>query len=170
MATKKTNWLLIILGIVIFVVIVGIAAVVGFGYWMYRQMEFSSSTNGHPEQEFTQVEEQFRGQVPYVDITFEDGEEKAVVHHEQEKATREPLQKLRLVAYDKRENRLVRLSIPFWLVRLGGNHPIKLNSGQSGWDPGVQLSITPEDLERHGRGLVIDTTGRHGDRVIIWAE
>ncbi len=170
MATKKTNWLLIVLGIVIFVVIVGVAAVVGFGYWMYRQMEFSSSSTGNPQQEFTQVQERFHGQVPYVDITMDDGEEKAVVHHEQEKPTRTSLSKLRLVAYDKRENRLVRLTIPFWLVRLGGNRPIKLNSGRSGWDPGVRLSITAEDLERHGPGLVLDTTGHHGESVIIWAE
>lgn len=169
MATKK-NWLLIVLGIVIFVVIVGVAAVVGFGYWMYRQMEVSTVTTGNTEQEFAQLEERFHGQVPYVDITDEDGEQNAVVHHEQEKATRTPLQRLRLVAYDKRENRVVRLSIPFWLIRLGGNHPIKLNNGRSGWDPGVQLSITPEDLERHGQGLVLDAKKRSGDRVIVWAE
>jgi hypothetical protein len=169
MATKKKNWALIILGIVILVVILGIAAVVGFGYFMYRQMEISTTTTGNPEQEFADVGARFQGQVPYVELSF-DGQEKAVVHRELEKPTRTPLKHLRMVAYDEREHRLVRLTIPFWLLRLGGNKPINLNSGGSGFDPGFRLTITSEDLERRGPGLIIDTVGRRGERVILWAE
>jgi hypothetical protein len=168
MATKKKNWLLIILGIIVFVVILGVAAVVGFGYWMYRQMEISTTTTGNPDQEFTEIRARFQGQVPYVEVSVGD-EEHAVVHHELEKPTRTPLSHLRMVVYDEREHRLVRLTLPFWLLRLGGNKPINLQSGR-GFDPGVRLSITSEDLERRGPGLILDTVGRRGERVIIWAE
>jgi hypothetical protein len=169
MAEKKRNWLLIILGIVVVVVILGVAAVVGFGYWMYRQMEITTTTTGNIEQEFADVRARFQGKVPYVEISMDD-QDKAVVHHELEKGTRTPLQHLRLVAYDEREHRLVRLTIPFWLVRLGKNKEINLSAGRSGFDPGVRLSVTPEDIERFGPGLIIDGVGRRGERFIIWAE
>jgi hypothetical protein len=166
---KKKNWALIILGIVIFVVIVGIAAIVGFGYFMYRQMEFSSTTTGNPEKEFAEVQARFQGQTPYVEVSDAERAE-GTVHRELEKPERTPLKDLRVVAYDAREKRLVRVTIPFWVLRLGGNKPINLRSGGSGFDPGVRLTITSEDLERRGPGLVLDTVGRHGERVIVWAE
>lgn len=166
MANKKKNWILIVLGVVIFVVILVVVAVVGFGYYMYRQMEVTR-TNQASVSDFEQARAQFEGQQPYIELRdAESGE--AVVHHELEKAERTPLTKLRVVVYDNDKKQLVRLSIPFWLVRLGGNRPIKLNQG--GFDPGVRMTITPEDLERRGRGLVLDTRGRHGERVIVWAE
>lgn len=167
MAEKKRNWLLIILGIVVVVVILGIVAVGGFVYFMYRQMEISTTSTGNIEQEFASARARFQGQVPYVEISAD--EEKAVVHHELEKPTRTPLQHLRLIAYDERDHRLVRLTIPFWLVRLGGNKG-QINLGHSGFDPGMQLKVTPEDIERFGPGLIIDGVGRRGEHFILWAE
>lgn len=166
---KKKNWLLIILGIVIFVVIVGIAAVVGVGYWMYRQMDVKTIKAADAQQQFEAVRARFQGQVPYVEVSFSDNREEATVHRELEKPARTTLTRLRVAAYDEREGSFVQLSLPFWLVRLGGKGHVNLRQG-SGFDPGVQLSITPEDLERRGPGLVLDTVGRHGQHVLVWAE
>ncbi len=167
---KKKNWLLIILGIVIFVVIVGVAAVVGFGYWMVRQMDFSQTSAGNPQQEFETLRAQFQGQTAFVDLSLSADREEATVHRELEQPTRTPLTRLRIALYDEREHRLVRFSLPFWLLRLGGNKPVNLRQGSSGFDPGVRLTVTTEDLERRGRGLVLDTVGRHGERILIWSE
>ncbi len=166
---KKKNWVLIVLGIVIFVVIVGVALIGGFAYYMYRQMDVTTETAGRLDEEFAKVRERFQGQTPYVEMSdVEHGEGK--VHRELEKAERTPLTRLRVVVYDPSEKKLVRLAIPFWLLRLSGNKPINLRSGGSGFDPGVRLTITSEDLERRGPGLVLDTEGRRGERVIIWSE
>ena len=169
MATKKKNWVLIVLGIVILVVILAVAGVVGFGYFMYRQMDISTTTTGNPEQEFADLRARFEGQVPYVELSPGE-EEKAVVHHELEKPTRTPLKHVRMVIYDEREHRLVRMTLPFWLLRLGGNKPINLNPRGTGSGLGFRLRITCEDLERRGPGLIVDVTGRRGERVIAWAE
>ncbi len=170
MEQKKKNWLLIILGIVIFVVIVGVAAIVGFGYWMYRQMDVKTVTTADAQQQFDAVRARFQGQVPYVEVSFTDNHEEATVHRELEKPTRSTLTRLGMAVYDERERHFVTMSLPFWLVRLGGKNHINLRHGGSGFDPGVQLSVTPEDLERRGPGLVLDTVGRHGEHVVIWAE
>ncbi len=167
---KKKNWLLIVLGIVIFVVIVGIAVVVGGAYWFYRQMDIKTISSADAQQQFEAVRARFQGQVPYLEVTITDNHEETTVHRELEKPTRTPLTRLRLAIYDEREHRFVEMGLPFWLLRLGGNKPVNLRQGGSGFDPGVRLSVTTEDIERRGPGLILDTTGRHGERVVIWSE
>ena len=167
---KKKNWLLIILGIVIFVVIVGVVAVVGGAYWFYRQMDIHTIATADAQQQFDAVRARFQGQVPYLEISLTDNHEETTVHREMEKPTRTPLTRLRVAIYDARDHRFVQMGLPFWLLRLGGNKPVNLRQGGSGFDPGVRLSVTTEDLERRGPGLILDTTGRHGEHVVIWSE
>ncbi len=171
MADKKKNWLLIILGIVIFVVVVGIVAIVGGAYWFYRQMDMHITTSADAQQQFEAVHAKFQGQVPYLEISITDNHEETTVHREMEKPTRTQLTTLRIAAYDERDHRFVQMGLPFWLLRLGHhNGPVNLQAGASGFDPGVRMNVTLEDLERRGPGLILDTTGRHGERVLIWAE
>jgi hypothetical protein len=33
-----------------------------------------------------------------------------------------------------------------------------------------ELNMSVEDLERHGPGIVLDTTSRNGERVLVWAQ
>ena len=99
MAEKKKNWLLIILGIVIFVVIVGIAGVVGFGYWMYRQMGVTTMTTEDPAPAFEDARAPFKGQQPYIEMSLDNNEERAVVHHELEKPEKSTVKRLRVFTY-----------------------------------------------------------------------
>lgn len=167
---KKKNWLLIILGIVIFVVIVGVAAVVGFGYWMFKQVDFHQTTAANSQQQFDELRARFQGQRAYVDLSLTGDHEESTVHRELEQPTRTTLNKLHIAVYDEREHRLVQMALPFWLLRLGGNKPINLRQGNSGFDPGVRITVTTEDLERRGPGLVLDTVGRRGEHVLMWSE
>ncbi len=170
MERKTKNWLLIILGVVILLVVLGVVAVVGFGYYMYRQMNVTTSTSGDLEQQFTEIQSRFSGQVPYVEGSFVDDESNIVVHHELEKATRTKLQYLHVAIYDPREHRVIQMRLPFWLLRLGGNNPINLR-GHTGLDfGGASLKVTTEDLERRGPGLILDTKGRRDEHIIAWSE
>jgi hypothetical protein len=75
------------------------------------------------------------------------------------------------MAYNPRDKRLVRMTIPAWLLRLGGSKPVKFNgSGGQGFDTGVRMNFTSNDLERFGKGLVLDVTKHNGERVLIWTE
>jgi hypothetical protein len=91
-----------------------------------------------------------------------------LVHHELEKPEKSTVNRLRVLIYDPGDNRLVRLQIPFWLVRLGGSD--KHISFDAGDVHGVRLSITPSDLERRGPGLILDQETRRGQRLLVWAE
>lgn len=76
--------------------------------------------------------------------------------------------RLGVLAYRTREGRLVRTSVPFWFIRLKGPAV-----GYALRDTGLdlrQLGLTPAELERHGRGIVVDETNSNGDRLLVWTE
>jgi hypothetical protein len=67
------------------------------------------------------------------------------------------------------ERKLVRLDLPFWMMRMGGNKPLKLHADTRSFEE-VSLTVTPEEIERRGPGLVLDHTSRHGERILVWTE
>ena len=63
---------------------------------------------------------------------------------------------------------MVRVDVPFWLLRLKSG-PISFSSYADGFDDRrVKLSV--EDIERRGPGIVLDLVEANEGRVLIWAE
>lgn len=168
---KKTPWGLIILGIATFVVIVGVALVAVAGWVIYQQFAFQAApaTRVDAEAEFESIVRKFEGQKPFLEIV--DGE--PVLNKERPaEAPRHTgqLEAIHVVVWDPDEQKMVRLNIPFWLLRMTKGQPIKLSSGDEefGHAP-VRLDVTAEDLERHGPGLILDHREKSGERVLVWA-
>jgi hypothetical protein len=67
------------------------------------------------------------------------------------------------VAWDAAEQRLVRLTIPLWVMRVGA--PKNLGALHLN-----DLRISVDDIERHGPGLVVDGRTPEGLPVLVWAE
>ncbi|MCA1584816.1 MAG: hypothetical protein LC791_08610 [Acidobacteria bacterium] len=79
-----------------------------------------------------------------------------------------PPDTLHVLAWDPDEERLARISLPFWLLRMKST-PIELAAYASGLDDeGVELSA--EDIEKYGPGIVLDHTTSSGERVLFWAQ
>jgi hypothetical protein len=53
------------------------------------------------------------------------------------------------------------------MMRLTGNKPITLNAGSL---RRVTLTVTPEDIDRRGPGLLLNWSGRKGERLLVWTE
>jgi hypothetical protein len=168
MAGKR--WGLIVLGVVIFVIVVGGGMIGTAVYLLSRQFEVHSVPASSPEPEFDKVLAQFEGQKPYIEIPSPSADTPPTVHHEQEKAQAQPLNTIHLLVWDPGERKVVRVNFPFWIVRLRGDRPLNLSSSQSGLRSGVRLQVTPEQIERHGPGLIVDLTGRVGERVLVWVD
>lgn len=168
---KKTSWGLIILAIASFVVVMGVALVAVAGYFIYQQFAFQATpaTRIAAEAEFETIVREFEGQKPFIDMV--DGEP-VVNRHSRAEADRhtEPLKAIHVVVWDPSEEKLVKLNIPFWLLRMTKGKPIKLSGGDEdfGRDP-VHLNVTAEDIERHGPGLILDHRESTGERVLVWA-
>ena len=75
---------------------------------------------------------------------------------------------MHLLAWDEDDEQLVRMSIPFWLLRLKSG-PIRISASSAGLvDRGLDFRV--EDVERYGPGLLLDLPDQRDGRVLIWAE
>ncbi|MCX6549467.1 MAG: hypothetical protein NTY02_00415 [Acidobacteria bacterium] len=165
---KKASWGLIILGIAVFVVIVGVGIVGVAGYVLYQQFAFQATTASEStaKQEFEKAMAQFDGQRPF--LVIQDGE--PVVSEEKGPNAGKPIEALHILVWTPDEGKIVRLNMPFWLLRMTKGRPIKLGSGDGEGSSHVRLKITAEDLERRGPGLILDHKEASGDRVLVWAQ
>lgn len=166
----KKRWGLIILGIVIFVVIVGAGALVTFGYIVYRQMDVQTVESASPEDEFAKARARFEGQVPFIELPPDLEQSALVVHREQMAKDPTPLTGLRVLAWGPKDKKLVRLKLPMWLLRLSGRQGVQLSNEDTPIGVDMNLNVTADEIERHGPGLILDFTTKTGERVLVWAE
>src|SRR5512139_475523 len=165
---KKTSWAVIIVGISAFVLVVGVALVAVVGYVIYQQFAFqaNTATEMSADEEFAKVVAKFEGQKPY--LIIKDGE--PVVSEAPPAAPGKPVEALHILVWDPDERKVVKLNMPFWLLRMTKGQPIKLSSDHEfGGDP-MKLKITAEDIERRGPGLILDHKEASGERVLVWAQ
>lgn len=95
------------------------------------------------------------------------------VHRELEAAEPLPVQALHLLAYEPDRRQLVEVAFPFWFVRAkltGTLNAGTLTTLASGDWAHLDLSVTEEDLERRGPGLVLDHAPAGGGRLLLWLE
>lgn len=167
----RNKWIPIVIGLVIFVVIVGIGLVGGAVYFFSRQVAFKTIETGTGQQEFDKIRAGFKGQTPFIELTG-DGEfeeARAVVHRELATHPTGKVSTVRIRVWSPEERKLVSLDLPFWTVRLMGNKPIDFKTGHGGVSR-VSLRVTAEELERRGPGLVMNHTAPRGESVLVWLE
>ena len=165
---KKTSWAMIIVGISAFVLIVGVGLVAVVGYVIYQQFAFQAkpATEISADAEFAQIVAKFEGQKPY--LVIRDGE--PVVSEEPASAPGHPVEALHIIVWDPDERKVVKLNVPFWLLRMTKGQPIKISQHDDPEGEPMKLKITAEDLARRGPGLVLDYKEASGQRVLVWAQ
>jgi hypothetical protein len=165
---KKASWGLIILGIAVFTVIVGVGLVAVAGYVIYKQFAFQATTTTETAAavEFQNVVDGFHGQKPY--LVIRGGE--PIVSQEKGPHPGKPVEALHILVWNPDENKVVRLNMPFWLLRMAKGRPIKLGPSSEDGGERVHLRVTAEDLERRGPGLILDHKEASGERVLVWAQ
>ena len=70
-----------------------------------------------------------------------------------------------ILAWDPDEEKVVKLSLPFWMLRMGRKKMTVMES--SGFDL-ERLNVDWRELERIGPALVFDLKSSRGERVLIW--
>jgi hypothetical protein len=177
MERKKTPiWVWVIVGVLGFCAL-AFVVLVGGGIYMFRQhVSAETASTQNVQEEFDQARQRFAGQQPLVEIQgTENDDRQVVVHKPLETAERRTnLQSIRVLAYDPREGRIVRVGVPVWLARMAmsnraglGRRRISVNGENIEFDAG---NLTFEDVERHGPGLIVDTGDGRGGQVLVWAE
>ena len=169
--SSRKTWVSILIAAVILFGVLALAVVGGTAFFIYRHVhaEFTNETSA--EREFAGARARFATQRPLIELRKNDD---PIVHRDLIPAapSTQRIDALRVLAYDDRARKLVRVSIPFWLLRLmPTRHLAFLNDEGIDFDIDAErVRLTVEDLERRGPGLVLDQADRRGSRVLVWTE
>jgi hypothetical protein len=167
MASTKRTWLWVILGVVGTLFLLCVLVIGGAIYGFRTHVKTEVVEAAVAEQEFNQTREKFRGQQPLVEFEGNDqNSDDAKVHRPPVTAPRVPINSIRVLIHDLNQGRLIRATVPGWLVRM---MPEGRYSGFDGDETLAKHRITIEDLERHGHGLVVEGHNRN-TRILIWSE
>ena len=169
MSTKRT-WMSVVIAAVIVVGILGVSAVGGTAYFIYRHVDTQFVPNDNAERQFADARARFAGQQPLIGLRK--GSDEPVLHREVIPKTMpaEKLETLRVLAYDTRANKLVNVSIPMWLLRLAPSNKFSFMKDNGIDFDSDRLHITLDDVERRGPGLLLDQADRRGSQVLVWTE
>jgi hypothetical protein len=73
-----------------------------------------------------------------------------------------------MLAWDPDQDRLVRVSLPFWLLRVG-SRKVRVIRGDRGFNL-ERLNLDVDELARIGPALVFDFRNQDGVRVLLWTQ
>ena len=112
MSTRK--WVPIIVGIVIFVVLVGAGLIGGLAYVVSKQVNVQNLPEGRGEEEFTRLVARFAGETPFIKLPGDDRDDRSnmKVHHELETHNTGSIKTLRVAAWKPDEGKLVQVALP----------------------------------------------------------
>ena len=167
MAGKVKTWVWVVIGVAV-MCILGLVAIAAMGfYFVSRHIETKPATAATAAVEFEAVKASFAGQTPLIELGRDGRFLRA--HTDRPAPAHAPVpDDLHLLAFDPSDGRIVRFSIPFWLLRLKmGNANIDFNGRQMDLD---DLRLKVEDLERFGPTLIAEHKAPDGSHVIVWSQ
>lgn len=161
---KKRTWLWILLGVFAFFVITGVSMALFTAYYIGSHLEIVETQPTDAVKAFEEARAKFPGQQPLLE--FVDGRARKATTATGSSSVK--LTTLHIIAFDDDEGHLVRVDVPFWLLRLKSG-PISFSSYASEIDDS-RFKLTVDELDRRGPGLVLDLSEPSEGRVLIWAE
>ena len=165
MTKKQQTILLTIIGVFVVLVIV----IVGAGIWIARSLfDNVSMDEATATRTMDDVRMRFANAVPVLDF-----QPQGLTLSRHPPDTRPPgaLTTLHILRWDVHEDRLTRVELPFWLLRLRDS-PIDVmyEDASSGLRTRTSTSIRVSDIERFGPALLVDGPLPDGGRVVAWTD
>lgn len=151
--------------VLILLVVVAALGLGGFGYLASRAVTVEQTNESDASRRFQAARAAFPPALPMLEV---DAGGHVVRHASTPRDEALPLTRLRILVYQVEQQRLVRADVPFWFVTLKGP-ALQYAVRGTGVDLD-RLGITPDDIKRHGPGLILDETRANGDRALIWVE
>jgi hypothetical protein len=166
-AGKVKTWVWVLLGVIV-TCVVGVIAIAGAGFYFFTQhIETRTVSPATATKEFEEVKAQFVGQKPLVELDRRGSFVRSNPDRPSSRNGRVP-EELYVMAFDPDDGRVVRLKIPFWLLRLK-THGSNINFNGRRMDL-EDLKLSVADLERFGPTLIVDHSGIDGKRVLVWSQ
>jgi hypothetical protein len=168
MAGRVKAWIWVVIAVVVIGVLC-VVAMAGIGLYFFSQhVETRSASPANAARDFEQVKARFAGQKPLVELDEHGRYLRSNTDRTAPPNAKAP-ESINVMAFDSDDGRIVRLSIPFWLVRMKmRGATIDLNGKHMDLE---DLRLTAEDLERFGPTLIVDHTNTSsGERVLVWSQ
>lgn len=165
MAGKVKAWVWVVIGVVVFGIL-AVVAMAGAGLWFVRShVDIRSTTTAAATEDFQSIRQRFVTQKPLIELDEHGTFLRANV--DRPNGTQRP-QTLNVMAFDPHDEKVVRLEVPFWLLRLKGSGG-RFDIGRNNVDL-ARMRLTVEDLERYGPILILDQRDNDGSRVLVWSQ
>jgi hypothetical protein len=166
-AGKVKTWIWVVLGVIIACVVTAVAVAGSAFYFLSKRFETHTATSATANREFDSAKARFSGRKPLVELDRDGAVTRANTAEAGSADTRVPEQVI-VMAFDPDQERIVRVTLPFWLLRLKSRHAsINFNGKKMDLE---DLKLTVADLERYGPTLIIDQTSPDGTRVLVWSQ
>ena len=167
MASRKT-WIWIIVGVAGTCVLL-LIAVAGAGiYFVSNHVSSSHTTSTDAFQRFDTAKARFKDQKPLLEVDQSENPRVTKALSSFPTSTTRPTQ-LSVLVWDPDEERVVQVSLPFWLLKIGKKKVDVAAKGGSGFDFN-RLNLDIDELERIGPMLILDMRGSAGERVLVWTK
>lgn len=163
---KRRRWVVVLFGVAVLIVFVGIGAIIAITAWFQQNLDVRTLTTVEADVEFENVRKRFAGRAPLLEM--KNGRPAYTTDSSSRRSESSSLTTLHVLAFEPDKQHLARISLPFWLLRLKAD-PIEFGSYASGLDD-EGVNLRPEDLEKYGPGIVLDTITPNGERVMLWTE
>lgn len=166
MAGKVKTWVWVLAAVIV-IGILGIIVIAGAGlYFFSRHVETRVESPASASRGFDAVSGRFAGELPLIELDEHGRYLRSHTDRPARPGGPRP-DSLRVMAFDPRDGRTVRVSLPFWILRMKAQGSIDFNGRQMQLD---DLKLTVEDLEQFGPALVVDYRAPSGERVLVWTE
>jgi hypothetical protein len=167
MASRKT-WIWIIVGIfgacVLFLMVIAGAGI----YFVSKHVNSSHTSSTDAFQTFDAARARFKDQTPLLEVDNDDHPRITKPLSSFPTSATRP-QDLYVLAWDPDDQRVVQISLPFWLLKMGRRKVDVMSGRDRGFDFD-RLNIDIRDLERIGPILVLDMRTPNGERVLVWTK
>ena len=167
MAVKVRTWVWVIVGVVTVGILCVIAMAAAGIYYFTQNIEARKASPTVAASEFDAVRARFRGQKPLIEL---DERGRFLRSNVDRPSPDNParVEKLHVLAFDPDDEGLVKVTVPFWLLRMKmGNSRVDFGGSRVDLE---DLKLTVQQLERFGPTLILDQTNSGGDRVLVWSQ
>jgi len=145
--------------------VVAMAAVAGLGlYFVASHISTGRTSSADALRTFDEVRAEFKDARPLFEIDSHD-EPRPTRRLTDLPASSTKPKNLWILAWDPDDERLSKISLPFWILRMGKQNIDVRHDGGFDLD---KLDLDVDELERVGPVLIFDFRTSDGERVLVW--
>jgi hypothetical protein len=166
--TGRKTWVWVIAGVLAACLIL-LVAVAGAGvYFVTQHIHADRVSATEALRAFDDIRGRFKGQAPLYEVDADQSARLVRPLADLPSVSQKPT-RLCVLGWDPDQQRLVRVVLPLWLLRLG-HQKLHVATGDDHAFDLNRLNLDIDDLERIGTALVFDYRNRDGSRVLLWTE